>query len=232
VRDFPAGSERVCYFDPENPERAVLAPGIHGSDIVMLMFLTPFNIIAAFFVSMPFFMWRNKRRPEFVEPRVADRLHGREAFSMKTYHPAVTFFAMLLLTSFLGVFAVMIPSGFHPSFTRVGTIWGMAFAISAGVAIRLQRKLKAGRYDLVMDYNSRSVTVPALYKRNAAEVIPMAQVNQFETVKVDTGYGKNRRVTWQVNLVGRDNRQVLVHESYLRPDAERLAETLNAKLKG
>jgi hypothetical protein len=36
---------------------------------------------------------------------------------------------------------------------------------------------------------------------------------------------------WQVKLVSRDDRDVVVQEGYLESEATRLAETLNAKLK-
>ncbi|MEM7782495.1 MAG: DUF3592 domain-containing protein, partial [Planctomycetota bacterium] len=41
----PFGSETPVFFDPQNPSDSVLETGIQGSDLFLLMFLTPFNII-------------------------------------------------------------------------------------------------------------------------------------------------------------------------------------------
>jgi hypothetical protein len=114
VAAFPAGSERVCYYDPNNPERAVLAPGLHGSDITQLMFMTPFNIVAGFFIAYPIWAWRDRRAPAMVAPRFVDQVHGREGYTLNQHSPVMTFFGLLLLTSFIGIFAVV----FTGDFTR------------------------------------------------------------------------------------------------------------------
>ena len=103
--------------------------------------------------------------------------------------------------------------------------------IALGITIYVHFKTKTGRYDLVLDYNSRSITIPPMHQRNTAEIIPMSEVTLFDAAKVETGSGDDRKTTWQVKLVDRTNREVVVHESYLKPDAKRLADTLNAKLK-
>jgi len=231
VAAFPAGSQRVCYYDPKNPARSVLAPGIHGSDLVILMFLTPFNIIAAFMISMPFWAWLDRRRPELVVPRVSDSIHGREGYATKRFNPIVSFLGWLLITSFVGIFAVAFPSGFHPTIARVVVVWGAAFAIALGLAIYRHLKMKSGCYDLVLDYSSRLITIPATRQCKRAETIAMSEVKQFDVADIVTGAGRNRRVMWQVKLVNREDHDVVVQEGYLESDATRLANTLNAKLK-
>jgi hypothetical protein len=231
VAAFPAGSERVCYYDPKNPARAVLAPGIHGSDLMILMFLTPFNIIGGFMISMPFWAWRERRQPAIVSPRVADSIHGREAYAMRRFNPIVSFMGWFLVSSFVGIFAVAIPMGFHPTIMKVITVWGTGFAIALGLTISRHFKMKSGCYDLVMDYSSRSITIPAMHQRTRVETIPMSDVREFGIADRLTGTGRNQRVMWQVKLVSRDDRDVVVQEGYLESEATRLAETLNAKLK-
>lgn len=231
VAAFPVGSERVCYYDPKNPSRAVLAPGIHGSDLMILMFLTPFNIIGGFIISMPFWAWRERRQPAMVAPRVSDNIHGREAYAMRRFNPVVSFMGWFLVTSFAGIFALAIPMGFHPTIAKVVVVWGAGFAIALGLTIYQHFKMKSGCYDLVMDYSSRSVTIPAMHQRKRAEIIPMSEVKEFGIADKLTGTGRNQRVMWQVKLVNRENRNVVVQEGYLESEATRLAETLNAKLK-
>jgi hypothetical protein len=230
VERFPVGSERICYYDPETPERAVLAPGIHGSDITHLMFVTPFNIVAGFFIAYPIWSWRDKRRPAFISPRVSDRIHNREAYGLNNFSPLMTFFGVFFLMSFIGIFAVVFTGGFHPAMLKVLTIWGAGFLFSVGVSVKVYLKTKSGHYDLVFDRNSRTVTVPAVHKRPRAEMIPISEVKTFDVEKIETGSGDDHKITWQVKLRANADREFLLQETHLEPQANRLAATLNAKL--
>ncbi|HEY6227430.1 MAG TPA: DUF3592 domain-containing protein, partial [Verrucomicrobiae bacterium] len=230
VAAFPAGAERVCFYDPRNPSRAVLAPGLHGSDITHLMFITPFNIVAGFFIVYPIWMWRERRRPTLVEPRFSDPLHGREGYALNQVSPLLSFFVLFLFTSFVGIFAVVFTGGFHPTMTKVVTVWGAGFAIAIGTTVYLQMKTRSGRYDLVFDNSARTITVPAVQKRKVVETIPMAEVQKFDVEKVESGTGDDHKVTWQLKMVADGGREVLLQENYFEPQAKRLAQTLNARL--
>ena len=70
-----------------------------------------------------------------------------------------------------------------------------------------------------------------MHQRKSAETIPMSDVKEFGTTDKLTGTGRNQRVMWQVKLVSRENRDVVVQEGYLQSEATRLAATLNAKLR-
>jgi len=231
VAGFPAGTERICYYDPDNPSRAVLAPGLHGSDITHLMFMTPFNIVALFFIAYPIWSWRERRAPAMLAPRFADRFHGREGYALNQYSPLMTFFGLFLLTSFVGIFVVVFTGGFHPSMTKVVTVWGAGFLIAMGISVWVYLKTQSGKYDLVFDRNSRMITLPAVQKRTAAEMVPMAEVQKFDVEKVETGSGEDHKVTWHLKMVAGEGRETLLREMYVETQAKRLAETLNARLK-
>ena len=231
VAAFPVGSDRVCYYDPANPTRAVLAPGVHGSDLVILMFLTPFNIIAFFLASLPIWNWREGRRPALVAPRISDPLHGREGYAMLRFNPGGRFLGLLLVMSFVGIFVVIIRARSHPTIAWVLFVWGTAFAVALGVTIYSGLRAKSGRFDLVIDYESRSITIPAMYGRKSVERIPMSDVKGFaiESV-VANGSNRNRNVKWQVKLIDRADGEIVVQEGFWELNARRLSETLNAKL--
>lgn len=230
VAAFPEGAERTCYYDANDPSRAVLAPGLHGSDITHLMFLTPFNLVAAFFIAYPIWTWRERRQPAIVPPRFVDRMRGREGYALNQYSPLITFFGLFLLTSFIGIFVVVFTGGFHPTMTKVLTIWGGGLAIALWISISMHFKTKTGRYDLVFDENSRTITAPAIAKRKTVEMIPIAEVKKFEVERVESGSGDDHKVTWQLKLLADNAREVLLQESHSERQATRLAETLNAKL--
>ena len=231
VADFPAGSERTCYYDPKNPTRAVLSKGIRGSDITIVMFLTPFNIVAVVLLSVPFFMWRERRRPDFVPPRVVDRFQGREAYAMNNYSPITTFFGVFFITSFLGIFLVAFPFGFHPSIPQVTTIWGTGFAISIAVAIVTGNRIRSGRYDFVIDRASQIATIPAMHKRSSREILSLSQIKNIDMTEVRSGSGDDEKKSWQVKLHTNDNREFLLRDASTEAEAQRLTRTLNAKIR-
>lgn len=232
VAAFPTGAERTCYFDSKDPARAVLAPGLHGSDITMAMFITPFNIVAGFFILYPIWAWRERRAPAMVAPRFADRLHGREAYGLNQYSPLMTFLGTFFIASFLGIFVVVFTGGFHPTMMKAVTVWGAGFVIAGGTSVYVYLKARSGRYDLVFDRTAQMITVPAVQKRQTVEMIPIAEVKKFDVEKVENGSGDDHKVTWQVKMLAGEGREVLLQKGCLEKQAKRLAETLNARLNG
>src|SRR5579862_236955 len=47
VNAHPVGSPTRVYFNRGNPDDAVLSPDVEGSDLMMLLFLMPFNLVMA-----------------------------------------------------------------------------------------------------------------------------------------------------------------------------------------
>ncbi|HUS36482.1 MAG TPA: DUF3592 domain-containing protein [Verrucomicrobiae bacterium] len=232
VADFPARSERICYYDPKNPSRAVLSKGVRGSDLMILMFLTPFNIVGLALISYPFFAWRDRRKPELIPPRVVDRFQGREGYAMNNFSPLMTFIAAFFITSFLGIFLVVFPFGSHPRVHEVLSVWGTAFAISVAVALIIRHRMKSGRYDFVIDRASQIATIPAMHKRTSREIISLSQIKNIETAEVRSGSGDDEKKSWHVKLHTHDNREFLLRDASSEADARRLAHTLNTQIHG
>jgi hypothetical protein len=231
LREFPAGTERVAYYDPENPAVAILQRGISGADITRLMFITPFNLIGLGLLAYPISSWRQSRRLGLT-PRVLDHRHHREAYSMNSFGPFLTFFGVFFLTTFLGIFVVVFSSGFHPTMSFVVTVWSAGVAISIATATNVYLKTKAGKYDLVIDRNSNTVKVPAMHKRKQHDLIPIADVATIDTEEIEFGNnrrgGKNRR--WHVNLHTRDQRKLHLNTFYNAMEADRIARSLSDKI--
>lgn len=231
VASFPAGSERTCYYDPRDPSRAVLSKGIRGSDITILMFLTPFNMVGLALMSAPFFSWRERRRPELIPPRVVDRFQGREAYAMNNYNPIAAFLVAFFISSFLGIFIVAFPFGFHPSIPQVATVWGTAFAISVAAAVMTWQRIKSGRYDFVIDRGSQIATIPAMHKRASREIISLSQIKNIDMTEVRNGSGDDEKKSWHVKLHTHDNREFLLRDTSGEEEARRLTKTLNIKIR-
>jgi hypothetical protein len=91
-------------------------------------------------------------------------------------------------------------------------------------------KMKSGHYDVVIDRNSQTVTIPATHKRSSAEIIPISEIKSIDATESRSGSGEDEKVTWQVKLRTRDDREFLLQDTYVQTDAERLATTLNARI--
>jgi hypothetical protein len=231
VADFPTGSERTCYYDPLHPSHAVLSKGVRGTDLMILMFLTPFNIVGMALMSYPFFAWRDLRKPELIPPRVVDRFQGREAYAMNNYSPLMTFIAAFFITSFLGIFLVVFPFGSHPRIHEVLSVWGTAFAISLAAALITRHRTKSGRYDFIIDRASQIATIPAMHKRPSREIISLSQIKNIDMTEVRSGSGDDEKKSWHVKLHTTDNREFLLREAPAEADARRLANTLNERVR-
>ena len=231
LREFPAGSERVAYYDPHNPAVAVLKPGISGADITRLMFITPFNLICLGLLIYPLSSWR-RNRSGTIAPRIADPRRSREAYSMRTAGPVLTFFGLLLITTFIGIFIVVIPSGFHPKMSYILTVWGSGIAFSLYSAVNVYLKTKAGKYDLVIDHDSKCITVPPMHKRKEAQIIPMTDIQSIDTEEIEIGRSRNgtQNRRWQINLHTRDNQKIHLNTKYTESEATDLASTLSSKI--
>lgn len=62
VDAHPAGASVTVYYDPAQPEEAVLFPGIEGADFMLVLFLTPFNMLMLGFWYGCAGMLRERRR--------------------------------------------------------------------------------------------------------------------------------------------------------------------------
>jgi hypothetical protein len=228
VRENPAGAERVCYYDPWNPSRAILERGLEGRELFMLMFMAPFNMAGAFLLWAAF--WGRRYDQAELKPRFVDTLQNREGWSMARFNSSGLFFAMFGLTTFLGLFVTMIPSGFPPSRLKAESIWAIEIVISIVITIVFRRREVAGKYDLILDFSARQLSMPAMHKRKEVERIPFADVRAIRSRTFTEGSGEDKRETHQIHLQTRDGRELLLKEEISGLRATRLAKALAKRI--
>jgi hypothetical protein len=228
VRENPAGAERVCYYDAWNPARAIIQRGLEGRDIFLLMFLTPFNMAGGFLLWAAF--WGRRYDYAKLAPTSLDKIQNRETWSMARFSSIGLSLAMFGLTTFLGLFVAIIPNGFPPSMLKVGSIWGVAFAISIAFTIVFRGREKAGRYDLVLDHNARQISVPAMHKRTAAETISFADVRAIQSRAITKGSGEDASETYEIHLQTQDGRDFFLKEEFSAIHSARLAAELAKRI--
>jgi hypothetical protein len=47
VRNYAQGRETTVYYNPTDPAESLLQPGVDGSDLLLLLFLAPWNLMVA-----------------------------------------------------------------------------------------------------------------------------------------------------------------------------------------
>jgi hypothetical protein len=226
VAKYFAGAQTTCYYDPADPSRAILKPGIDGSNIFLLMFITPFNVVGLGLIWYALIGDRPARRVLYLE----DRIKNAEIFTLNQWSPLGTLVATFTAGSFLGMFLVAIPSGFHPSLMKVGVVWGSILVFAIAMAIWTYRQRRSGKYDLILDKHARTLTIPAMHRRPFPETIRFNEVEDFTAGSKKTGSGDDEKTVYEVFLQKTDGSKLLLKQDYTAASANSLAETLRERM--
>jgi hypothetical protein len=158
VADHPVGSTRDVRYSRHEPSDSVLNPGIDGSTLMMLMFLTPFNAVMVgiwSFVGLAIFWLRhNGARSPLPTFRRAGATHIR--LSHLTW-PVVGVIGVGG-ASVVGIFLIGFGTGFHPEVDQMVVCWIIVLLVGVHVALGRRRQERAGCFDFIVD--ERFVSFP------------------------------------------------------------------------
>jgi Protein of unknown function (DUF3592) len=164
VAEFPVGREVPVYYDPRQPDDALLSPGIIGRDL----FLFPALIfVAAGLIALRFMCgwWRdNFIRPDTGGVRV--RFKGnRVRARLPRFSPLLCGLVTAALLSAATV--VVLNGGAAHSMTvrNVGYAWAVVSAGPAVMFIGFWLRLAFGLEDLVIDQEAGTITLPRNFGR-------------------------------------------------------------------
>jgi hypothetical protein len=139
---FPVGANVRVFYDPFNPARAILEPGVNGSILIWMMFLTPFNLVVPLLwcgVRTHWQMWRIKR-DRIWNGIVSNQQEAAAAFPLP-YSPLACSAAALAVSTFLLTFVIGVGfGGFDPWMPATIVGWLIAVTITAFVYIRSARR--------------------------------------------------------------------------------------------
>jgi hypothetical protein len=160
VGEHPVGSTRDVRYSRHEPSDSVLNPGIDGSTLMMLMFLTPFNAVMVgiwSFVGLAIFWLRhNGARSPLPTFRRAGATHIR--LSHLTW-PVVGVIGVGG-ASVVGIFLIGFGTGFHPEVDQMVVCWIIVLLVGVHVALGRRRQERAGCFDFIVD--ERFVSFPRL----------------------------------------------------------------------
>lgn len=204
VAAHPVGKEIPVYYTPEDPGDALLMPGVEGSDLMLLLFLTPFNAIMlgvwSAGASALWHRWRN-------QPALAARVRitrGQRRICLVEHSPITTGAMALGLGAFLGVFVVGFGlGGFHPRLPVIQAVWAVILGIGVTAAFWQWLRIRSGRYDLVVDTGAGWIELPRANDQGPRRRIPLDAVQRLdvEAVRERTSKGGFTIRYWPVVYV-------------------------------
>ena len=200
VRQNPAGASVKVYFNPANPDDAVLARGITGGDIFIFLFLTPFNMVMVGLWAMPVSALARKIcRP--VAGGVKWWTDGRSTrVRLPRYSPCIAGLVGTGGTAFVSVFVLAFGFGGNPSLpVALGTLMA-AFGVGMGLAGWHWLQQRGGKADLVMDDLECTAELPANFGRKQRRTVPWSAIKHVVVEAVARRGKRGTSYTYAVNL--------------------------------
>jgi hypothetical protein len=146
------------YFNPAKPSEAVLVKGLEGIDLFCILFLTPFNMVMLVgWWGICIWLSRLYKKPEAGGVKFIEQDH--RTISKLHYKSPVTIAIVVLgACSFLGVFIVAFPFGFHPSLMLMEFVWAVIIGLAAYAVYSTWKKNQSGMYDLIIDDSRQTIS--------------------------------------------------------------------------
>lgn len=159
--DHPVGSEVDVFYNPRNPTDAVLAQGVSGQDLALILVLTPFNCTAVGLWLIVFhgWGWKNFRR-ESAGART-QRIGQVISIRLPRWQPGLISVMTAAVSSFVSVFIL----GAYPALNTAICTFVILLALNAGVYLLLSIPIRSGEQDLVIDSESRTTNLPKSFGR-------------------------------------------------------------------
>lgn len=183
VNAHRVGSQAQVYFNPVNPEDAVLSPDVEGADLMLLLFLMPFNMVTVgLWTALGALLRQTIFHP--LAGGVKIILDGpRTNIRLPQYSALVFGMGAAGILSFISIFIVGFSTGFQPSIAVACLV--LLLVISAGVAVYLWQwsKIHSGEDDLVLDETSSTITLPKTFGRKERVKV---QRGSIEGLSVET----------------------------------------------
>lgn len=235
VNLYHTGAEVPIYYNSSNPSESVLSPGIRGSDLEFILFLTPFNaIMVGFWVAgvaslrVRFFGSTNGGIKFYQDGELTRiRLPRYSAFSIAL---AVTGGVAFIEVFLVAIFHRFLQSGLGIASAPIILAYG-----SGVIAFLWQMQVdRSGKSDLVIDRIRQSVELPRTFGRKMKIQIPISDIKNIfiETVvtksrKGGTTYTYVPTISWR----GAESGKGKLSEFYTKPRAEKFVAWLRSQFK-
>ncbi len=157
---LPRWSSQTVYYNPDNPADSLLQAGIDGSDMLLLLFALPLNVMTSTLWLGLFQQIRDRYR---IPPAGGAKIHkqpGETRVWLGEVSPLAAGCYGMAAAAFVASFPIVIAAGFQPSLRSMKVTWALMAAVGAAVFVWRLFKKWSGTYDLRISEASRTVTLP------------------------------------------------------------------------
>lgn len=184
VASYPPGHAVAVHVDPADATRAILEPGLSGMDLLMALFLLPFNIVMLGSWSWAYQLATSDR------PRVAGGaavLEDDAGLRVRLPPFEALHAAGIALggASFLAIFGVAFTLGMHPSIGAMSLVVAAVVGVTLLVYLPMRSREAKGEFDLVVSRATATVRLPAVLGRATPLTESRANVRGAVTVRHD-----------------------------------------------
>lgn len=203
VNALPPGTKVRVHYDPANPRNSLLKPGIEGSHLFQLLFLTPFNAVM---IGLWLAVGSALRLKWFKPPAGGVKLKPglRQTRARLTSSSAlVTGLATVGLLAFVGTFIVGLGSGgMHPPLRTMVVVWSVILASGGLAAAWHWAIIRSGKYDLILDELNGSLQLPLTQGRQTRQTVMVARVRgvYVSTIEKRSSNGGSSTTTYVPTL--------------------------------
>jgi hypothetical protein len=205
VAKHPPNTPVTVFYDPDDPARAVLLPGLAGQEPFLALALFPFNVVMVWLWCMPLVYW-------FFGGNVLSRLRFGVCIleegetvrvRLPTAPPAAVGMGILLGGSIVAVFPAVC-AGLPPSLTLMGVLWSLVLGCAGLAYLRQARRVASGEADLIIDHREQTLTLPQTFGRQEAVVVRLADLLAIQVAVVEKKDSDGRTTLYVPTLHWRD----------------------------
>jgi hypothetical protein len=176
VRKYPKWTEHAVFYDPKNPADSVLATGVEGGDLLLILFSIPVNVALLMLWSW-FASWlRQKWRVPAAGGVRIWRQGGKIRVRLAWLSAAAAGFYALGGAAIAATFPVVAINGLAPSLTAMETTGAAVLAAAAAVFCWTALRNASGKFDLLIDGQSQALTLPQTAGRRQSMTLPRGEI--------------------------------------------------------
>jgi hypothetical protein len=173
---YPHWAEATVYYDPQHPEDSVMFPGLDGSDLLLLLFALPLNVVTLALWSTISQALRRTTAPPLAGGVCIFKQGGETRAQLAEFSPLAAGLFGLAAASFMCAFPVVAIGGFAPSLPLMLFVWAFVAAAAAGAFFWTRQRNRSGNYDLRILDAAQTVTLPQSGGRGQLLTIPRHEI--------------------------------------------------------
>jgi len=176
ARKLQKWTEHTVYYDPKNPANSVLATGVGGIDLMLILFSLPVNVAVIMLWNWIASWLREKwRMPEAGGVRIW-RQNGKIRVRLAGLSATAAGIYALGGAAFAATFPVVALNGLSPGFQAMEETWLAVLAVAAAAFCWTALRNASGKFDMLIDEQSQTLTLPQTAGRRQSVTFPRDEI--------------------------------------------------------